>query len=624
MMTATKQLKLPADIQDVLDGAPSVVYPRSRKELVERALGGPGSKSHVTAYEIPGRGLVKEVISEKRSNGVAVNYFEPYMRRRDPECMVIGDDLPTDKPTYRQRFGESFDKTRTEMLEWLKTQDLCVTAFYIGKPFSQGDQYGGLLIAPQNMGFFIAGLADLQGLVTPEQYSDDFKIRSVMFVAPPFRHTHHGGKQVVIHNRFRGLHEIFSNNLYPGPSAKKGVYGSLLTIGEQEDWLTLHASTVKAVNRINGEVVLMHEGASGSGKSEMLEQPHRNGNGHLVLGRNVVTGEEITVDLPNQDELYPLTDDMAMCHPRHGVEKDALCACDAEEAWFLRVDHVTAPGMDPHMEHMTLESPEPLIFLNMKPEDPIKVWEHTEDAPGVPCPNPRVIMPRKFVPGIIHDTVNVDIRNFGLRAPATHKGAVSYGIVGMVHVLPPAMAWIWRLVSPRGHANPSVTAAGGKLMQAEGVGSYWPFATGRKVTQANLLLNQMRESGDIKYTLTPNQNVGAWNMKFMSEWLGRSVLTGARDSFFARESLREARCPLLGYTPLKAGVEGFEIPEQFLRVDTQPEVGPEAYDQGAKMLTDFFKEELSQFLQEDLDPLGRQIIELFLSDAPIGDYEGLI
>ena len=38
-----------------------------------------------------------------------------------------------------------------------------------------------------------------------------------------------------------------------------------------------------------------------------------------------------------------------------------------------------------------------------------------------------------------------------------------------------------------------ITAAGGKLMQSEGVGSYWPFATGKKVTQANLLLNQIKD-----------------------------------------------------------------------------------------------------------------------------------
>lgn len=617
-----KKLNLPADIQSVIDSAPSVIYPASRQELLDLALRG-GDK-YVTEYDVPGKGIVQEAVTEKQSNGVAVNYFEPYMRRRDPECMVIGDELPTDKATFQARFGESFDNTRTEMLEWLKTQNLSVTAYHIGKPFTSGKQYGGLLIAPDNMGFFIAGLGDLQGLVTPDEFNDDFEIRSVMFVAPPFRHTHHGGKQVVVHNRHNGLHEIFSNNLYPGPSAKKGVYGALLTIGEQEDWLTLHASTVHAKNKINGDVFLMHEGASGAGKSEMLEQPHRNADGHVVVGKNYVTEEVITADIPNQDELYPLTDDMAMCHPRHGQSKDTLSACDAEDAWFLRVDHVNQQGIDPHMEHMTLECPEPLIFLNLKSQSPIKVWEHTEDEPGVPCPNPRVVMPREHVPGIIHDTVDIDIRNFGLRAPHTHKDEQSYGIVGFVHVLPPALAWLWRLVSPRGHANPSVTAAGGKLMQSEGVGSYWPFATGRKVTQANLLLNQIKESGDVKYTLTPNQNVGAWNVKFMSEWLGRSILTAAKDDFWAKDNLVAARCPLLGYTPKSAKVDTFQIPEFFLRVDEQPEVGTEVYDNGAKMLTDFFKDEVSQFLEDDLDPLGKKIIELFLNDASIEEYEGLL
>lgn len=624
-MTMTKLLTLPQDVQDVLDSAPSVIYPSSRKELLELALGGKDSNAMTVSYPVPGAGIIDEVRVEKRSNGVAVNYFEPYMRRRDPNCMVIGDNLSTDKVTFQERFGESFDATRTETMEWLKNQDLSVTAFYIGRKFSEGKQYGGLLIAPRNAGFFIAGLADLQGLVTPDEYNENFEIRSVMFLAPPFRHTHFDHKQVVVHNRHEDLHEIFSYNLYPGPSAKKGVYGALLNIGEQEDWLTLHASTVKAVNKINGSTIIMHEGASGSGKSEMLEQPHRDREGNLVLGKNIVTGETVTVALPDQDELYPLTDDMAMCHPRHGVSKDTLTACDAEEAWFLRIDHVTEKGLDPHMEHLTLESPEPLIFLNLKSieNEPIKPWAHTEDEPGVPCPNPRVIMPREFVPGILHDTVDVDIRNFGLRAPATCKDEPSYGILGMIHILPPALAWVWRLVSPRGHANPSITA-GGKLMQPEGVGSYWPFCTGRKVVQANLLLNQMKNSGDIKYTITPNQNVGAWNTKFMSEWLGRSILTSAPNNFFNKENKIPARCPLLGYTPKEAAVGDFQIPDFFLRVENQPEVGVECYDIGAKLLTGFFKEEVRLFLEDDLDPVGKKIIDLFLNDASVDMYEGLL
>ena len=31
----------------------------------------------------------------------------------------------------------------------------------------------------------------------------------------------------------------------------------------------------------------------------------------------------------------------------------------------------------------------------------------------------------------------------------------------------------------------------GSELKSEGVGSYWPFATGMKVTQANMLLKQM-------------------------------------------------------------------------------------------------------------------------------------
>lgn len=46
--------------------------------------------------------------------------------------MVIGDSLPTDKPTYQQRFGEKFDGMRQKTLDWLKTQELIVVPFYAG------------------------------------------------------------------------------------------------------------------------------------------------------------------------------------------------------------------------------------------------------------------------------------------------------------------------------------------------------------------------------------------------------------------------------------------------------------------------------------------------------------
>ena len=76
------------------------------------------------------------------------------------------------------------------------------------------------------------------------QQERDFEPKAIIYVAPPFRHSHFEGKQVVVHNQQNSVHEVFSYNLYPGPSAKKGVYGVLLALGLKEDFVTVHASTV--------------------------------------------------------------------------------------------------------------------------------------------------------------------------------------------------------------------------------------------------------------------------------------------------------------------------------------------------------------------------------------------
>ena len=66
------------------------------------------------------------------------------------------------------------------------------------------------------------------------------------------------------------------------------------------------------------------------------------------------------------------------------------------------------------------------------------------------------------------------------------------------------------------------------------------------------------------------------------------------------------------------------IPRWFLQVDTQPEVGEEAYDAGAKILTEFFDKCLKEFDQPDLDPAGKQIIACFRDGGSVADYEGII
>jgi hypothetical protein len=124
----------------------------------------------------------------------------------------------------------------------------------------------------------------------------------------------------------------------------------------------------------------------------------------------------------------------------------------------MRVNHIDHYGIDPQLERLTANPPEPLLFLNIDavPGGRALIWEHTEDAPGVPCPNPRVVIPRRLFPNIVEKPVNVDVRSFGVRTPPCTKENPTYGIMGLFHILPPALAWLWRLVSPRGHNNPSI------------------------------------------------------------------------------------------------------------------------------------------------------------------------
>ncbi len=188
------------------------------------AIGG-GQTVFSVSYDTEGLGLVEEATVTKCKNGVSVNYPEPYMRRRDPNCMVIGDEKETDKERYSDRYGQDFKIVRKQTFDWLKGQNLIVMPLYSG---DADYKYNTLLICPANAAFFAGGLADLQGFIPADEMEDTFEPRAIVYVAPPFRHTHYKGKQVVVHNRLDNLHEVFSFNLYPGPSAKKGIYGILL------------------------------------------------------------------------------------------------------------------------------------------------------------------------------------------------------------------------------------------------------------------------------------------------------------------------------------------------------------------------------------------------------------
>lgn len=615
-----KKFKLDPSALNVIKNARSVIVPKSREELVTMSLGGPGMDYFEVAYDVDGK-RVTEATIVKCKNGVAVNYVDDYMRRRDPECMIIGDKKETDKPRYTDMFEGNFDTIRSSTFEWLKTQDLILMPFLSG---GREHGYPSVLIAPRNAAFFATALADLQAFVDIDEWQGDFVPRAVIYLAPPFRHTHFAEKQIVVHNRLDGLHELFSYNLYPGPSAKKGIYGVLLTIGEEEGWVTAHASTVKVITPYENEIVIMHEGASGAGKSEMIEQIHREPDGRIVIGKNTHTNEPFYLILNETCDLQPVTDDMALCHPDIQNDSKKLVVQDAEEGWFIRLDTINEYGIEPTYEKICTQPSQPLLFMNIQavPRATCLIWEHTLDSDGTPCPNPRVILPRKMIPNVVNEPVEVDVRSFGVRAPLSTAEQPNYGILGMLQIIPPAVAWLWRLVAPRGDKNPSIIGSG--AMVSEGVGSYWPFATGKMVRQANLLLDQIRASTGTRYVLIPNQHIGAYQVSFMPQWISREYIARRGSAKFKPEHLVESRCPLLGYGLESMKVDGQYIRKAFLQPETQSELGTEGYDIGAKVLTDFFKQELAKYYTEDLDPLGRKIIEACMRDAPLADYVDLI
>jgi hypothetical protein len=86
----------------------------------------------------------------------------------------------------------------------------------------------------------------------------------------------------------------------------------------------------------------------------------------------------------------------------------------------------------------------------------------------------------------------------------------------------------------------------------------------------------------------------------------------------------EARCNILGYCQESIRIDGRYIRQDFLRPELQAEVGIEGYDKGAKLLVDFFKDELVKFKTDELDPLGREIIDCFFNNGSLEDYGNIL
>ena len=127
-------LSLAPEAKQLLSGAPSVFWAGSTEELSDLACGSPEGDYFEVRYGVPGRGSALEATVARARNGIVANFPEPYMRRRDPDCMFIADDSLTDKPRFEERFGCEFEPLRTETLAWMKKQPLAAFGFHAGRP----------------------------------------------------------------------------------------------------------------------------------------------------------------------------------------------------------------------------------------------------------------------------------------------------------------------------------------------------------------------------------------------------------------------------------------------------------------------------------------------------------
>ncbi len=177
-----------------------MIVPATLVDLVDLAVGGPGRSSFEVAYEGPGRGRVIEAMVARVRNGISANYLEPYMRRRDPDCMTIADDLPTDKPRYPERFGQDFAVLRAETSAWLAGQDLAVFGFHAG-----GRSLGvdAMVVAPAN-----AGWSPEAAAVHFDSHAPDFEIEdSAGFVLGEIQRLRRRYPKLLVAPLFYRVHE---------------------------------------------------------------------------------------------------------------------------------------------------------------------------------------------------------------------------------------------------------------------------------------------------------------------------------------------------------------------------------------------------------------------------------
>ncbi|MDD2941971.1 MAG: DUF4914 family protein [bacterium] len=639
-----EKLNLPPEVKEALKNS-FVIVPTSPDQLAELSLGLPAEYADLIPagdeelYLAPGSGerfeikyrVGSEIFTEKvvtlHPNGILGNPTEAKMRRRQAGAMQIMDMMETDKSRMQKKYKHHPEKIKKEAYEWLSQQILVVFPFQIGPRVI--DQ-AGVCIAPLNAAYAAFGGARLQEMLDVDTFGD-FESSMFIYLVPPFRHTKFGGDQVVGHDR-NAPYSMFAFNLYPGPGFKKGIFGYLLHYAEKHGFEILHAAATRVKDHSSGsETVFVHQGPSGGGKSESTMKPITGPDDRLVYGRSMFSDDEYSLIFPSVMEFKPIGDDMLVAHPSFQNGDGGYYVADGEYGWFIRTDSILGYGDDPLTERICLRERKengPLFFLNYDAHPGFEVlpWKPFKEESG-PCSNPRVVIPRSEIPGIVNGQQKVRILSWGLRQPPCSRDKPSFGVFGLGHLMLPAQMILHQLVALRGYANPSIEKEGSSEAAAlvpELASSSYPFSPGTLVEAANMTGRIVTKARNARLVVLPNQHSGSYETDFGGLWVMRHWLCQkANGALNLEEHIRPARHPLLGYTFRNVRIRDHQVPEHLLRINRQSDVGDDGYDNGAAILSNAYKDILKDYLKPGLDKHIRHVIEACLGDASHEEYKNL-